>query len=58
MAHSDELPVRATVLCFGSLDFVFDGPVESHAGVVFSRTQPDTLAPPQGQPRTAKSAAD
>jgi hypothetical protein len=47
-AHPDEQPVRTTVLHFGSLDFVFDGLVELSATVVFSQSQPDTPAPPQG----------
>jgi hypothetical protein len=62
MAHSDEQPMRATVLRFGSLDFAFDVLVESPAGVVFSRFQPEASASPQGQPpeepRSAKSVAD
>jgi hypothetical protein len=36
MAHSDEQLTRTTVLRFDSLDFVFDGPVESPVGSVFS----------------------
>jgi hypothetical protein len=48
MVHSDEQSVRTTVLRFGSLDFIFDGSVESPTGAVFSQTQPDTPAPPQG----------
>jgi hypothetical protein len=46
MAHSDEQSLRTTVLRFGSLDFVFDGPVKSPAGAVFSRSQPDALVSP------------
>jgi hypothetical protein len=46
MYHPDEQPTRTTTLCFGSLDFVFDGPVESPAEAVFSRSQPDMPAPP------------
>jgi hypothetical protein len=62
MARSDEQLMRTTVLRFGSLDFIFDSPVESPTGVVFSRSQPDAPALPQGQlpeeSRAAKSAAD
>jgi hypothetical protein len=36
MAHSDEQPTHTTVLCYGSLDFIFDGPIESLVGAVFS----------------------
>jgi hypothetical protein len=54
--------VCGTVLCFGSLDFVFDGPVESPAGAVLSLFQPDAPVPPQvyqpEEPRSTKSAAD
>jgi hypothetical protein len=54
--------VRATVLCFGFLDFVLDNPVESPARAVFSRSQPDAPTLPQGQPPEdswlAKFAAD
>jgi hypothetical protein len=50
MAHSDEQSTRTTVLCFGSLDFVFDGLVKSLAGAMFSWSQPDVHAPPQDQP--------
>jgi hypothetical protein len=38
MTHSNEQSVRDTMLCFGSLDFVFNGPLESLAWVVFSRS--------------------
>jgi hypothetical protein len=62
MVHADERPERTTMLRFGSLDFVFDGPVESPAGAVFSRSQPDAPAPPQDQPheepQVVKSATD
>jgi hypothetical protein len=50
MAHADEWLERTTMLLFGSLDFVFDGPVESPAGAVFSWSQPDVPVPPQDQP--------
>jgi hypothetical protein len=46
MDHSDEQTVRTTMLHFGSLDFIFNGPVESPVGAVFSLSQPDTPAPP------------
>jgi hypothetical protein len=62
MAHSDKQPVHNTMLCFGSLDFVFDGPVESPAGAMFSRSAPDVPVLPQGQTleesRSTKSTAD
>jgi hypothetical protein len=47
MAHSDKQSVRTTMLRFGSLNFVFDGPVESPNGVVFSWSQPDVPVLPQ-----------
>jgi hypothetical protein len=47
MANFDEQLVPDIVLRFGSLDFVFDEPVESTTGVVFMRSQPDTLISPQ-----------
>jgi hypothetical protein len=62
MAHSDEQPVHSTVLRFSVLDFVFNGPVESPAGVVFSQSQPDAPVLPQGElheePQSTKSTAD
>jgi hypothetical protein len=45
MAHFDEQLMRTIVLRFGSLDFAFDGPVESPIGIVFSQSQPDALVP-------------
>jgi hypothetical protein len=62
MAHSDKQSVRTTMLRFGSLNFVFDGPVESPNGVVFSWSQPDVPVLPQDQPPeeqwAVKSATD
>jgi hypothetical protein len=50
------------MLRFGTLYFVFDGPVKSPIEAVFSRCQPNMHAPVQGQspevPRAVKSAAD
>jgi hypothetical protein len=50
------------MLRFGSLDFVFNGLVESPARTVFSRSQPDAPASPQVQPsqepQAVKSTAD
>jgi hypothetical protein len=57
MAHSDEQPMRNIVMCFGSLDFVFDDLIESPAGVMFSQSQPDTPTPPKGQPPEESRAA-
>jgi hypothetical protein len=48
-------------LCFGSLDFVYDGPVESPTAVVFARSQPDTPAATldkQPESRSVKSVAN
>jgi hypothetical protein len=62
MAHSDEQPVRGTMLHFGSLNFIFDDPVDSPTGAVFSRSRPDALVLPQGQlheeSQSTKSTAD
>jgi hypothetical protein len=62
MPHADEQTAHTTALCFGSLDFVVDGPVESSVGAMFSRPQPDAPAPPQDQPheesQAVKSATD
>jgi hypothetical protein len=38
MAHSDEHSMPGTMLRFDSLDFVYDGLVESPAGAVFMRS--------------------
>lgn len=58
-AHSDVQSVPGTVLLFGLLNFVFDGLVESSAGVIFAHSQPDTLVSAQGgkleEPRYVKS---
>jgi hypothetical protein len=62
MAHSDEQLVRATVLHFGSMNFIFDGLVESPNVTLFSRTQVNAPVLPQGQSpeesRSMKSAVD
>jgi hypothetical protein len=62
MSHSDEQLVRGTMLRFGSLDFVFNGPVECLAGAMFKHSQPNAPVPLQveqpEEPRSTKSAAD
>jgi hypothetical protein len=44
------------------MEFIFDGPLESTVGAVFSQSQPDVPAPPQDQPpeepQPVKSADD
>jgi hypothetical protein len=61
MAQSNEQLVPDIVLRFESLDFVFDEPVESLAGVVFTCSQPEAPISPQveqpREPRSTKSAA-
>jgi hypothetical protein len=43
MAHLDTRLVLSTMLHFSSLDFIYDGPVESLVGALFTCLQLDTL---------------